>query len=148
MKLKSLFLMAFMLMNTVAMSQRPAAKQQMERLKAMKVAMITQKLDLSADQAKGFWPVYDEFDAEKRKLNHDLREKLRETRGERTDQTEIKRQDEIFKLREQELALTKSYRPRFLEVISAKQYSDLLLAEKEFNQMLLKELRHRRNTRE
>ena len=112
----------------------------------MKVGMITEKISLTEEQAKGFWPIYNRFDAEKRQVNQTIREQMRaEARG--SEQAEIARQDAIFKLRQQEVELAKKYRPEFLKVISASQYSDLLLAEKEFNQMLLRELRERRNSR-
>ena len=135
----------------ISWAQRPGgppSREQFEKLRAMKVGMITQKISLTEEQAKSFWPIYDRYDEEKHQLNQDLRSKLRETRGQRNEDNEIARQDEVFKLREKELALAKSYRPQFLEVISAKQYSDLLLAEREFNQMILRELRERRNTRD
>lgn len=151
MKLKGLLLGLFILSSVVGWAQRPGgppSKEQFEKLRAMKVGMITQKISLTEEQAKSFWPIYDQYDAEKRKLTQDLRNKLRESRGQRNENNELARQDEVFKLREKELALAKSYRPRFLNVISAKQYSDLLLAEREFNQMILRELRERRNTRD
>ncbi len=112
----------------------------------MKVAMITEKLALTEDQAKGFWPVYNKYDGEKRSLNQSLREQMRKNANGSED-AEIARQDAIFKLREQELEVARKYRPDFLKVISAAQYSKLLLAEREFNQMLLRELRERRENR-
>jgi Skp family chaperone for outer membrane proteins len=148
-KMRLTLLMAF-LMSFGAMAQRPAegGRSNMEKLKAMKVGVITEKLDLTPSEAKGFWPIYNKFDEERQSLNRAMRAKMRSSRDEEsTEKSEIARQDEIFDLKEKELALTKRYRPDFLKVISAKQYSDLVLAEREFNQMLLRELRERRNTR-
>ncbi|MFT5884475.1 MAG: hypothetical protein ACI9IP_000930 [Arcticibacterium sp.] len=120
----------------------------MERVKAMKVGIITEKLALSGKQAQGFWPIYNKYEHEKWELNSQLRTKMRSQRGqELNEKQEIAKQDAIFELREEELALSKKYRPAFLKVISAKQFSDLVFAEKEFNQMLLRELRQRRGDR-
>ncbi len=119
-----------------------------ERVKAMKVGLITEKLALSGKQAEGFWPIYNKFEKEKRDLNSQLRTQMRAQRGqELNEKQEIAKQDAIFDLREKELQLSRKYRPAFLKVISAKQFSSLVLAEKEFNQMLLRELRQRRSKR-
>jgi Spy/CpxP family protein refolding chaperone len=138
-----------LLLSFSTMAQRSdGSRPNMEKLKAMKVGVITEKLGLTENQAKGFWPIYNQFDDERQDLNRAMRSKMRASRDEEsTEESEIARQDEVFELREKELALSKRYRPEFLRVISAKQYSDLVLAEREFNQMLLRELRERRNTR-
>ena len=117
----------------------------MEKLKSVKIGMITERLALSAEQAKTFWPIYNQYEAEKRKLYQETRQKLRPEPGSsRTEEAELSRQDDLFEMKEMELELTKKYRPKFLTSITAKQYSDLLLAEREFNQMLIKELRERK----
>ncbi len=153
MKLKVLFFILFSIAASTALlaqrqggdGSRPPSREAIERLRAMKVAMITEKISLTEDQAKGFWPIYNRYDGERRKLNQNLREQMRKN-SPGSEETELARQDAIFELREQEVELSKRYRPEFLKVISASQYSDLLIAEKEFSQMLLKELRDRRSS--
>lgn len=150
MKFNILSVFIALLLSFSTMAQRPdGSRPNMEKLKAMKVGVITEKLELTESQAKGFWPIYNQFDDERQDLNRAMRSKMRDSRDEEsTEKSELARQDEIFELREKELALAKRYRPEFLRVISAKQYSDLVLAEREFNQMLLRELRERRNSRD
>jgi Skp family chaperone for outer membrane proteins len=141
MKLKLFSLVFALLIGFSTWAQRP----NMEKLRAMKVGVITEKLSLTESQAKSFWPVYNKFDTERQNLNRAMREKMHATRGQETsEEDELERQDQIFELKEKELELSKKYRPEILKVISAKQYSDLVLAEREFNQMLLRELRQRR----
>lgn len=41
---------------------------QHEKLKALKVAHITEQLNFSTKEAEAFWPVYNNFEAEKHKL--------------------------------------------------------------------------------
>jgi len=36
-----------------------------EKIEAQRVAFITQELDLTPDEAKVFWPVYNEYDAKR-----------------------------------------------------------------------------------
>ena len=52
-----------------------------ERLKSLKIAFITQRLDLTTEEAQNFWPVYNAFDAremEIRKKTRSIRKKIRE----------------------------------------------------------------------
>jgi Skp family chaperone for outer membrane proteins len=145
MKVKLFSLIFALLIGFSSVAQRP----NMEKLRAVKVGMITEKLALTESQAKSFWPVYNKFDAERHELKRALRAKMGYSRSKETsEEDELERQDEIFELKEKELELSRKYRPAFLKVISAKQYSDLDVAEREFNQMLLRELRERRNTRD
>ena len=40
-----------------------------EKIQALKIAFITQKLQLTADEAQKFWPVYNQYDNEIRIFN-------------------------------------------------------------------------------
>lgn len=146
MKTKLLLSSFFLLISVLSFAQR--SQETMDKIKAMKVGLITEKLELTSEQAKTFWPTYYKFDNEKRTLSRTLRNKMRSNAGqELTEAEELERQDEIFALKAKEVELAKKYRPEFLKSISAKQYSDLVLAEREFNQMLLRELHQRRRER-
>ncbi|SOE19591.1 LTXXQ motif family protein [Spirosomataceae bacterium TFI 002] len=116
-----------------------------EALMALKVGMITEKVNLTADQAENFWPVYNEYSHEKRELNRNMRREMhKSTQDELTDKDRMASQDKILKLREAEIDLTKKYRERLLKIINPKQYADLQVAEESFNRMLLEELRKRK----
>ncbi|MFT4733166.1 MAG: hypothetical protein ACI9DJ_002478 [Algoriphagus sp.] len=151
MKFKVLSIIFLFSINFGALAQNSRSERggrNMERVKAMKVGIITEKLALSGKQAESFWPIYNKYEHEKWELNSQLRAKMRSQQDqELNEKQEIAKQDAIFELRQKEIALSKKYRPSFLKVISAKQFSGLVLAEKEFNQMLLRELRHRRSER-
>ncbi|WP_162628125.1 hypothetical protein [Arcticibacterium luteifluviistationis] len=150
MRTKLLLSTFFLFLSVISFAQKPSGRSggNMERIKAMKVGLITEKLQLTEEQAKTFWPTYNKFEGEKRQLSRTLREKMKlNAERELTEKEEIKRQDEVFALKAKEVDLAKKYRPEFLQSISAKQYSDLVLAEREFNQMLLRELHERRRER-
>ena len=46
-------------------------KEKKERIEAMKIAYITEKLDLSSDEAKVFWPVFNDYEKEQLKLRQE-----------------------------------------------------------------------------
>ena len=135
----------FLFVMLLTLSVSVMAQAPMEKLRAMKVAHITEKLNLNSEQAKGFWPIYNQYEKEKRDITIAIRRKYSESKEEDvSDKEALAQQDEIFALKEKEAELSRIYRPRFLKVISASQFSDLLIAEKEFNQMLIQELRQRK----
>lgn len=115
-----------------------------ERVKAIKIGMITDELKLSEAQAEKFWPVYNAYDSERMSLHRQIREKTRNASNSTASDDEVlKRQDEVLALKEKEIDLVKQYRGSFLKVISTKQYADLLETERRFNQMLMEKLKER-----
>src|SRR5687768_2333056 len=81
----------------------------MERMESMKIAFITNKLNLTPEEAKVFWPLYDKFEDEKKALRNDEPEPL----DEMTD-AEVNNFIKAFTERKQkELDLYKKYTPEF-----------------------------------
>ena len=123
-----------------------------EKIKAQKIAFITDKLELTSEEAQQFWPIYNAFEAKVEKIkSEDLRPLKKEMRqGDVSD----KRAGEILeKLIEAETEMHNA-RLELVEdlktVISAKKIIMLKVAEDQFNQKLLdrlKEFRERRQNR-
>lgn len=112
-----------------------------ERVEAAKVAYITTRLNLTTIQAQQFWPVFNEFEAGKKKIRKQLR--LLKTDNMMVDATEDQLKTDIkkmFSLRQEELDLEKSFAEKFLKTITAKQLSEFYMAEREFTKMLLKRI--------
>ena len=68
--MKKTILILFVAIATKAFSQQPPAPPtpptppeppKKEKMEAMRVGFITQKLDLTSEEAQKFWPVYNEF---------------------------------------------------------------------------------------
>lgn len=113
-----------------------------EQLKAMRVAMITQNLNLSSDEAAKFFPIYNEYSTKRENIKKQLKENRREGRnltGAKLE-TSFKKS---FELREQELALDKLYFEKFKTVIPVEKIMELYRTERQFRRMLLKELSKR-----
>src|SRR4051812_49305516 len=51
-----------------------------ERIESMKIGMITQRLNLTPEEAKVFWPVYNKYSAELQEIRKDRRENLMNAR--------------------------------------------------------------------
>ena len=125
--------------DTLAASKR-------EKIKAQKVAFITQKLNLTVDESQKFWPVYNEYDAQKEALNKAFRQKVRAYRKGTITETQADTMIVAEISHEQALLdLKKSYISKFLTAIPASKVAKLPDAEREFNRMLLKLIRDRRD---
>lgn len=115
-----------------------------ERVKALKVAFITQKLNLTSEEAEKFWPIYNEYQ-DKRDL---VRAQLAENRKKINEQAEtltpeefMKLADEEMTLRQQDLDLQKEMHEKLKKVLPAKKLALLYVAEEEFKKELLKMLK-------
>lgn len=99
-----------------------------EKIDALRVAFITRQLQLSADEAKVFWPVHDAYQKDMHKLQQEHR---------------AKKGDEL-ELEEKMLELRKKYKPDFLKAISEEKFNRFLRVEREFREIIRKELEKRR----
>jgi hypothetical protein len=116
-----------------------------EKIKAARIAFITEKLGLSPAEAEKFWPVYNEF-AQKRK---ELRVQARETNATKpVDQTDKEAVNAQLQLRQKELDLEKEYSNKLLNVVPAQKVMALRKTETEFRNLLIKQIQQRQATQQ
>jgi hypothetical protein len=70
MNLKKLFPILFLFLSFSFYAQSEKFKEKREQIKAMKVAFLTNELDLTSSEAEKFWPVYNTFDDKQFELRH------------------------------------------------------------------------------
>jgi Spy/CpxP family protein refolding chaperone len=113
-----------------------------QRIEAAKIGLITNRLNLTPEQAQPFWAIYNEYNARKVELNKRMRQL-----GNQSVRGNLAEADVTANLREmnttrQKLAdLDEEYQNKFLKVISARQVIELYNTEREFNRILLNKLR-------
>ena len=115
------------------------------KIESARIALITDRLDLTPEQAEKFWPVYREYNAQR----NELRKEFQGARGNvsRENLTEEESQRLLnlgMKIKEQQLALEKKYADRLGSIISNRQLLALRTAEDDFRTMLLQRLEKRR----
>ena len=103
--------------------------ERLERLETLKIGYITQKLNLNPEEAQRFFPIYNQYAAEIKEANQDDR------------QTELDREERIVNIR-------KKYNTEFRKAISADKVNTFFSLEKDFRQMLQRELQERRQLRQ
>ena len=120
-----------------------AKAQNGERIEAMKIGFITERLDLTSEEAKVFWPVYNKFTDEMKKLRLTTKGKITEEMADMPSLSDAEA-DKIlndmvnFKLNEAELI--KRYAQEFKKVLPVKKVVLLFKAENDFKRELLKRL--------
>lgn len=123
-----------------------AMAQKGERLEAMKIGFITERLNLSSDEAKIFWPVYNKFTDDLKKLRQSTKGKIAEEMSEMPAMTDAEAEKVLndmvsFKINEAELL--KKYATEFKKVLPVKKVVLLFKAENDFKRELLKKLAQR-----
>jgi Skp family chaperone for outer membrane proteins len=115
-----------------------------EKIEAMKVGFITQKLDLTSEEAQKFWPVYNRFAEEMEKSRKDFRGKMMEEVKDvdlMTDAEANKALNDMIAYKTSEVELFKKYNQEFKKVLPTKKVVKLYLAEQEFKRELLRKLK-------
>jgi Spy/CpxP family protein refolding chaperone len=112
-----------------------------ERISAAKIGLITDRLNLTTDQAPQFWATYNEYSDKKRDIKKQLRGfKNQNAALTATDEQVEKSLQNMMALRQKEVDLEKEYMNKFLKSISARQLAELYKTEHEFTKLLLESL--------
>jgi hypothetical protein len=136
-----LLLMAVFTMGIVnAQDKKGERENKKEELEAQKVAFITTKLDLTTEESKVFWPVYDEREKEIRDVRKKIREKAKDGKDmdNLTDEEVKKMMEEVITLKKEELEIEEKYNKKLQELIPVKKVAKLYVAERKFNEEVLR----------
>jgi hypothetical protein len=148
MRLTNIFLLVALLSVSTIFAQQTDEDDdgKADKVEALKVGFITEKLNLSSTEAKSFWPVYNEFEEQMKQLRAKERENVRllKAKSSLTDADADKFLNEQLSLKQQQLDLNKKYVAEFKKVLSAKKVARLLMLEQEFKQQLLNRLKERK----
>ncbi|MCO6500083.1 MAG: hypothetical protein J5I47_06860 [Vicingus serpentipes] len=147
MKKSTSIVIALLLLCSTLLAQHHGAedrKEYKEKIKSMKIAFITEKMDLTPEEAQQFWPVYNEYENKRETL---LKEKWAEKKKNKENQElsneEIKKHIENhFVTRQKELDLDKEYHTKFLAVLPIKKVGALYMAREQFKRDLLKKMKN------
>jgi Spy/CpxP family protein refolding chaperone len=136
-------LITLLLLTTVSLG-RASAQNDNQRIESAKIGYITNRLNLTTEQAPQFWATYNEYNGKKKDLNR----KVRQLMGENSKQGALKMNDsdvlnqlkDINTSKQKIADLDDEYMPRFLKVITPPQLQELYKAERDFNRRLLEKL--------
>lgn len=112
----------------------------LNRVKQIKTAYITKKLDLNADQSSKFWPLYNQYQEEMFAVQKQIRmnNSPLQTNGKDQVLNELSLEDKKTNIK-------RHYANEFLKILPPEKVSLIYKSEKEFQDEILKQLKERRN---
>ena len=119
-----------------------------EKIKAMKVGYITEKLALTTEEAQKFWPIYNEFQDKIEDIHKQLRkmQNSEESIDDMSDAEVEKMVDMHTELRQKELDIQKEYHAKFKAVLPIKKVAKLYKADQDFMRDLLKKIKNHKGS--
>ena len=128
-KMKKYLLILFTLFTFSLAHAQNGNGQRIEKIQALKIAFITQKLDLTSAEAEKFWPVYNDYEHELNNLRLN------------------NRSGDVLDNEQKLLNIKKKYSPSFEKVLGPQKLNKFFNAEKEFRNILIKRLKAQRQQR-
>lgn len=150
MKKLTFILITALALSAPALAQGPAHKknelreQKRENLEAMKVAFITQKLELTPEEAQVFWPIYNQYSEKLQELRKKKRMESKSTKqnfDELSDKEVEQAVDNEMMYRQKELDIQKEYHAKFKSVLPIKKVAKLYTTEEQYKRVLLDKLK-------
>ena len=138
--MRKLFLTALILGVFYATSTAQGGARIRERLRAERVAVYTDVLKLTSDEAQGFWPIYNAFIEDREKIQEDLKSMPRENLSDADAEAMVKKH---FDLKQRELDLEKDMVQKMRKVISMQKIVKIPEAERIFRQNVLEKVKDR-----
>ena len=118
-----------------------------DKVEAMKVGFITNRLELTAKEAQVFWPLYNEYNSKMEKLRKTKRSDFEELKNKSDNITDKELEtfiNEVFASKQKELDLQKEYYEKYAKVLPVKKVAMLYQAENQFKRELLRKIKEKK----
>ena len=139
--MKYIFLFVVMSTTFLTFSQ---SKGTSDKIEAMKIAFLTNKMELTSKEAQVFWPLYNEYNEKAEKLRKVKRSDFSELKNKMdylTDAQIKQYMNEVLDTKQKELTLEKEYFEKYIKVLPAKKLARLYQAENLFKKELIRKLK-------
>ena len=115
----------------------------LDRVRAQRVAFITEKIDMTSKEAEKFWPPFNEYEQEERRIRR--RYQPDQTRViDMTNEEARQFLEKRFDMEQELLDLKRRYFLQLAEVIAPRKLAGFARADREFKKLLLNRIRARR----
>jgi len=121
-----------------------------ERLEAYKIAFFTKRLNLTPGEAEKFWPLYNEYQETKSRIQlerQELNRNFNQNGLNMNDREMTEAGDRLIGLEVREAALAQEFHNKIKTVLTPAKILRLYQAENQYRLQLLKELQERREER-
>lgn len=145
--MKNILLISLLLLSVTVTAQ----KDRWEKIKALKVAFITEELNLSEKESQAFWPVYNEFEENTNAIRHNemrsIRREIRNNAANLTNEKALLLIEKFENAEERMYKLRTQFSKKLQNILPAKKIVKLKLVEEDFKRKMLKEFQKRRGER-
>jgi Spy/CpxP family protein refolding chaperone len=127
----------------VSFSQKEEEEDKIEKLR---IAFLTEELDLSVEDAQKFWPIYNDHQTIKKQIDSETKAMMKKMKRLEKPNDAVVRQsiDEMSDLKLSGVKSEIEYLTQSLEVLGGEKTLKLIYSEKEFRRRVLKRLRESR----
>ncbi len=134
------------LLITLSVFSQDKFKERHEKLKALKVSYITERLGLTSQEAEKFWPIYNVYQLKIHNMRNELRAIVRANKENILDeQLSSSLIDKHIKIEETKAVLLKSLVSDLKPILSSKKIWKLMRSEEGFRRKLIQQYRQRQN---
>ena len=136
--MKNLLILLFVLVSGFSFSQSEGKS---DKIETMKIAFLTNKLNLTAKEAQLFWPLYNEYNQKMealRKAKKSEYDEIKSKNGTPSDKEIAVYMEEVFLTKQKELDLQKEYYNKYIKILPMKKVAQLYQAENQFKKELLR----------
>lgn len=106
-----------------------------EEIRNMKIAFFTEALQLTPEQSAKFWPVYNQYWSELRKIGHNRRTLHKTIKESKTGDAQLK---ELLSIMDAERKATATYIEKFKEVLPEDKIGKVFVADEDFKNYLIR----------
>jgi hypothetical protein len=148
--MKRLLFILGILLTTISFAQpgqggnkQQKKKDREERIKAEKIAFITTQLDLNSEEAKVFWPIYNEYEAKVEANRRAHRKEVKKLRNydELSEDEAYSTTETLLKLEVAGGKIRQDYLSKFATALGKKKAAKVFHAEEKFKRELLKKIK-------
>jgi hypothetical protein len=136
--MKNFIILVLVLLSSVSFSQNESKS---DKVETMKIAFLTNKLNLTAKEAQLFWPLYNEYNQKMetlRKAKKSEYDEIKSKNGTPSDKEIAAYMEEVFSTKQKELDVQKEYYAKYVKILPMKKVALLYQAENQFKKELLR----------
>ena len=104
-----------------------------ERIKSMQIAIITDKLDLTAQESQAFWPIYNDYQNDLKAVKKDIENMSNLSAAEKLETKK--------NLQQKKLDIQGQYEEKFKKIMPIEKVAKIDQAEREFKKWLVEQLK-------
>ncbi|MFD2890107.1 hypothetical protein [Chitinophaga cymbidii] len=125
------------------------AQSKQDKIKSLEIAYISRELDLTPEEAQKFWPLYNKYTREVNELIAERKRRAQELKGKpRTDDKVAEAAlDKELGYEKRMIDIKTRYKQEFLKAIPARKVGILYRSEREFRNMMIRQMKERRENK-